>query len=376
MCVNIIPVETGRQMRQFINLPLELYRNCPNYVPELTFDVKATLDPKKNPAFEFCQAQPMLAIKDGRVAGRVVALMNERVNEKWGKKVVRFGWIDFIEDYEVCEDLLDAVCAWGRERGLNYLQGPMGFTDFDREGALTWGYDRIATMATTYNYPYYIDFYNRYGLQKGADWLEMLVTLPDELPEKFTKLNDIIKQRYGLRVEFAANAKDMKQNRAKAIFDLLNTCYADLYGFAKLSDRQIDKYVDDYISFADMSLIPLIYNDQNELVGCALMIPSLAKALVKSRGKLFPFGWWHLVKALYLKHDDTIEFLLIAIRPDYQAKGVNSLIVSSLVPVFKAKGYKYAETNCELEDNHKVLNFWNSVEHIIHKKRRAFVKEI
>lgn len=376
MSVKIIPVETGRQMRDFIDLPLKLYRDCPNYVPELSFDVKATLDPRKNPAYEFCQAQPMLAIKDGKVAGRVVALMNERVNEKWGKKVVRFGWIDFIEDYEVCEALLDAVCAWGRERGLNYLQGPMGFTDFDREGALTWGYERIATMATTYNYPYYIDFYNRYGLQKGADWLEMYVTLPREIPEKFVRLNEIVKQRYGLRVEFAANARDMKRNRAKAIFDLLNTCYADLYGFAKLSDRQIDKYVDDYISFADMELIPLIYNAQNELVGCALMIPSLARALVKSRGKLFPFGWWHLVKALYLKHDDTIEFLLIAIRPDYQAKGVNSLIVSSLVPVFKAKGYKYAETNCELEDNHKVINFWNSVEHIIHKKRRAFVKDI
>ena len=376
MSVNIIPVQTRRQMNQFIDFTLGLYRDCPNYVPELAFDIKATLDPKKNPAFEFCQAQPMLAFKDGKVAGRVVALMNERVNEKWEKKVVRFGWIDFIEDYEVCEALLDAVCAWGRERGLDYLQGPMGFTDFDREGALTWGYDRIATMATTYNYPYYIDFYNRYGLQKGADWLEMYVTLPDELPEKFIRLNDIVKQRYGLRVEFAKNARDMKQNRAKAIFDLLNTCYADLYGFARLSDRQIDKYVNDYISFADMSLIPLIYNGQNELVGCALMIPSLAKALVKSRGKLFPFGWWHLVKALYLKHDDTIEFLLIAIRPDYQAKGVNSLIVSSLVPIFKAKGYKYAETNCELEDNHKVLNFWNSVEHIIHKKRRAFVKEI
>lgn len=376
MSVNIIPVETKRQMRQFINFTLDLYKDCKNYVPELTFDIKATLDPKKNPAFDFCQAQPMLAIKDGKVVGRVVALMNERVNEKWEKKVVRFGWIDFIEDYEVCEALLDAVCAWGKERGLNYLQGPMGFTDFDREGALTWGYDRIATMATTYNYPYYIDFYNRYGLEKGADWVEMLVTLPTELPEKFIKLTDIVKQRYGLRVEFAPNAKDMKQNRAKAIFDLLNTCYADLYGFAKLSDRQIDKYVNDYISFADMELIPLIYNDQNELVGCALMIPSLAKALVKSRGKLFPFGWWHLVKSLYLKHDDTIEFLLIAIRPDYQAKGVNSLIVSSLFPVFIKKGYKYAETNCELEDNHKVLNFWNSVEHEIHKKRRAFVKQL
>lgn len=376
MSVNIIPVETKRQMRQFVNFTLDLYKGCPYYVPELAFDVKATLDPKKNPAYEFCQAQPMLAVRDGKVVGRVVALINDRMNEKWQQKIVRFSWIDFIEDYQVCKALLDAVVAWGRERGMNCLQGPMGFTDFDREGALTFGYDRIATMATTYNYPYYIEYYERYGLGKGADWLEMLVTLPTELPEKYARLNDIIKERYGLRVEFSPSVSELKKNRAKNIFDLLNTCYADLYGFSQLSDRQIDKYVNDYISFVDLSLIPLIYNEQNEMVGCALMIPSLAKALVKSRGKLFPFGWWHLVKSLYLKHDDTIEFLLIAIRPDYQAKGVNSLIVSSLVEVFNRKGYKYAETNCELEDNHKMLNFWNSVTHEVHKKRRAFIMDI
>ena len=376
MSINIIPVECKRQMNQFINFTLDLYRDCPYYVPELALDVKATLDPKKNPAYEFSQAQPMLALKDGKVAGRVVALTNNRVNEKWGQKIVRFAWIDFIEDYEVCKALLDAVCAWGRERGLNRLQGPMGFTDFDREGALTMGYDRIATMATTYNYPYYIEYYERYGLQKGADWLELYVTLPTEMPEKFAKLSDIVKQRYKLRVCFAKNARDMKQNYAKDIFKLLNTCYADLYGFAQLSDGQIDKYVEDYISFADMSLIPLIFNENDEMVGCAIMIPSLAKALVKSRGKLFPFGWWHLVKSLYLKHDDTIEFLLIAVRPDYQAKGLNSLIVTSLFKVFQEKGYKYAETNCELEDNFKILNFWNNLPHEVHKKRRAFVMDI
>ncbi|MBR5035546.1 MAG: GNAT family N-acetyltransferase [Bacteroidales bacterium] len=376
MNIDIVPVESKRQMKQFINFTLDLYRNCPYYVPELAFDVMATLDPRKNPAYEFCQAQPYLAFKDGKVAGRVVALMNEHVNEKWEQKIVRFSWIDFIEDYDVCKALLDTVVAWGKERGMSTLQGPMGFTDFDREGALTYGYDRIATMATTYNYPYYIDFYERYGLVKGAEWKEMLVTLTVDLPEKFARLTDIVKERYGLRVHFAKNARELKKYHAKPIFDLLNTCYADLYGFAKLSDKQIDKYVNDYITFADMDLLPLVFNEQNEMVGCALMIPSLVKALVKTRGKLFPFGWWHLVKSLYLKHDDTIEFLLIAIRPDYQAKGVNSLIVSALEKVFKEKGYKYAETNCELEDNHKMLNFWNNLPHEVHKKRRAFIKDI
>ncbi len=375
MSVKIIPVESRRQMNQFINFTLDLYRDCPYYVPELAFDTRATLNPKKNPSFEFSEAQPMLALKDGKVAGRVVALINQKVNEKWQHKIVRFGWIDFIEDYEVCKALLDAVCAWGRERGMNRLEGPMGFTDFDREGALTFGFDRMATMATIYNYPYYIEYYERYGLVKGADWIENLVTVPETLDERYTKMGELIAKRYGLRVHHAKNAREMKQYDAKAIFELLNTCYADLYGFSQLSSKQIDKYVNDYISFADMSLIPMIYNEQNELVGVAIMIPYLAKALIKSRGKLFPFGWYHLLKALWFKHDDTVEFLLVGIRPDYQNKGVNALMVMALYPALKSQGYVKAETNCNLVDNDKVINLWGHFPHEVHKKRRAFVKD-
>ena len=376
MSVTIIPVETKRQMRQFINLPLDLYRDCPYYVPELAMDIKASLSPKKNPAFEFGEAQPYLAYKDGKVAGRVVALINQRVNEKWGQKIVRFSWIDFIEDYEVCKALLDTVVAWGKERGMNCLQGPMGFTDFDREGALTTGYDRMATMATTYNYPYYIEFYERYGLVKGADWVEHLVSVPEELDEKYAKMSALIAQRYNLRVHFAKNARDIKQNNAKEIFNLLNLCYGDLYGFAQLSDRQIDKYVNDYISFADLELIPMVFDQKNELIGVAIMIPYLAHALIKCHGKLFPFGWFHLIKALYIKPCDTVEFLLVAIRPDYQNKGVNALLVTALHPNLKKKGFKKAETNCNLVDNDKIINIWGHFPHETHKGRRAYIKDI
>ncbi len=376
MTVSIVPVKTRRQMNKFVNFTLDLYRDCPYYVPELTFDTKNTLDPKKNPSFEFSEAQPMLAYRDGRVVGRVVALINSRANETWRHKVVRFGWIDFIEDYEVCKTLLDAVSAWGRERGMNKLEGPMGFTDFDREGALTSGYDRIATMATIYNYPYYIEYYERYGLGLGADWIEQIVTMPEELPERFYALTDVVKQRNGLRVHFAKNAREMKKHYAKPVFALLNQCYADLYGFSQLSDRQVDKYVADYITFADFELIPLIFNEQNEIVGAALMIPSLAKSLIKCRGRLFPFGWVHLLKSLFINQGDTVEFLLIAVRPDYQAKGVNALIVSSLYPVFKKKGFKQAETNCTLVDNNKMRNFWSHLPHEIHKTRRAYIMDI
>lgn len=376
MSIKIIPVETRRQMNQFIDFTLDLYRDCPYYVPELAFDTRATLDPRQNPSFEFSEAQKMLAIKDGKVAGRVVALINRRVNEKWNHKIVRFGWIDFIEDYEVCKALLDAVCAWGKERGMDRLEGPMGFTDFDREGALTWGYDRMATMATIYNYPYYIEYYERYGLTKGADWIENLVTIPEVLDERYTKMGDIIARRYGLRAYCAKNARELKTHYAKAIFDLLNACYADLYGFSQLSDHQIDKYVKDYISFADFGLIPMIFNEQNELVGVAIMIPYLAKALIKCRGKLFPFGWFHLLKSLYIKHDDTVEFLLVGIRPDYQNKGVNALLVTSLYPALKKRGFVKAETNCNLVDNDKVINLWSHFPHEVHKKRRAYIKDI
>ncbi len=376
MSVTIVPVVTCRQMNQFVNFTLDLYRDCPYYVPELTFDTKATLNPKRNPAFEFSQAQPMLALKDGKVAGRVVALINNRVNEKWNHKIVRFGWIDFIEDYEVCKALLDAVCSWGKERGMDRLEGPMGFTDFDREGALTGGYDRIATMATIYNYPYYIDFYERYGLEKGADWIENLVTVPTEMPERYAKMSDLISQRYNLQVRFAKNGRDMKKYNAKAIFDLLNLCYADLYGFAQLSDGQINKYVNDYISFADLDLIPMVYDGNGELVGVAIMIPYLAHALIRCHGRLFPFGWFHLLKALYFKPCDTVEFLLVAIRPDYQSKGVNALLVSALQPALIKKGFVKAETNCNLVDNDKVINLWNHFPHEVHKTRRAFVKDI
>lgn len=376
MSVTIVPVQTKRQMRQFVNFTLELYKDCPYYVPELTIDTKATLDPKKNPAFEFCKAQPMLALREGRVVGRVVALINKRVNEVWNHKVVRFSWIDFIADYEVCKALLDAVCAWGRERGMNKLEGPMGFTDWDREGAMTSGFDRIATLATIYNYPYYVEYYERYGLGAGADWLEHLVTMPEVFPERYDKMANLIRDRYNLKVVFAKNNSELKNDHAKRIFALLNQCYAHLYGFSPVSDKQIDKYVADYIPFVDVSLIPLIYNQNDELVACAIVMPSLAKAMHRTHGKLFPFGWWHLVKSLYLKHDDTLELLLIGIRPDFQGKGLNALLISAMHPVIRRKGYVKAETNCELVTNDKMQNFWNYLPHETHKTRRAYIMDI
>ncbi|MBP5211031.1 MAG: N-acetyltransferase [Bacteroidales bacterium] len=370
--ISIVPVNSGKQMRDFINFTLDLYKNEPNYVPELVMDTKSTLSKKTNPALEFCDYQPFLAVRDGKVVGRVVALINPVANEKWGHKEVRFGWIDFIEDYEVCKALLDAVVAWGKERGMTCMEGPMGFTDFDREGALVEGFDRFATMATIYNYPYYVEYYERYGLVKSVDWLEFRITVPKELPERVAKTIDIVKERYNLKVVKYHNIPYFKKHVAPVIFDLLNECYADLHGFSHLNEKQKQQYIDAYIPFVDLDILPMVYDSEGHLIGTALMIPSLAGAIKKAGGRLFPFGWWHLIKRLYLKKDEVVEFLLVAVKPEWQNKGLNVLMIADLFPVFKKKGFKYCETNCNLEDNHKVLSLWKSFEHENHKRRRAY----
>ncbi|MCR5827068.1 MAG: N-acetyltransferase [Bacteroidales bacterium] len=371
--VKIVPVETKKQLRQFINFSLDLYKDNPYYVPELAMDTKASLT--TNPALSFCQCQPFLAYKDGKVAGRVVALINPRANATWKTNDVRFNWIDFIEDYEVCKALLDAVVAWGKERGMDGLEGPIGFIDYDREGCLVEGFDKMSTMSLAFCYPYYSRYFDRYGLEKSVDWVEYRITMPEET-ERFTRLAEVVAKRYDLHLKIFKNNHDLLKNGAKDIFKLLNGCYAKLYGFSQLDDAQVDNLIKNYIPFVDVNLLPTIYDKDGNMVGCAIMIPSLAKAIQKTRGKLFPFGWWHLVKALYLKYDDTIEFLLVGVSPEFRGKGLNALMVSSVFPYAKKKGFKYCETNANLETNHSIQALWKSFDHELVKRRRAYIKHI
>ncbi len=371
--VQIVPVRTKKQLRQFINLSLKLYKGNPYYVPELASDTKATLT--TNPALKFCQCQPFLALKDGKVAGRVVALINPRANEAWNTKDVRFNWIDFIEDYDVCKALLDAVAAWGKERGMNRIEGPIGFIDYDREGCLVEGFDKMSTMSLAYSYPYYSQFLDRYGLQKDVDWVEYRIAMPQDT-ERFSRMADIITRRYDLHLKIFKNNKDLKENGAKDIFKLLNKCYSKLYGFSHLDDDQVQNLINNYIPFVDVNMLPTIYDKEGNLVGCAIMIPSLAKAMQKTGGHLFPFGWWHLLKALKFKYDDTIEFLLVGVSPEFRGKGLNALIVSSVFPYARKKGFKWCETNANLESNASVQALWKSFDHEQVKRRRSYVKPI
>lgn len=376
MPLTIIPVTTKKEMKQFICFNYALYKDSPYAVPELYTDVRDTLDPNKNAAFEFCEAQPFIALRDGKVVGRVVAIINHKANSVWNKKAVRFGWVDFIDDVEVVDALFATVEQWGRERGMTEAHGPLGFTDFDPEGMLVEGFDRIGTMATIYNYPYYPVHMERMGYVKDVDWMEYLLTAPKALPEKHARITRIVKEKYGLRVVKYTSHSKLARERGVAIFELLNEAYADLYGFSALSPKQIQQYINSYLPLLDLRLVPIIVDKDDNLIGFGVLLPSLAKAFQKARGFMFPFGWWHLVKALKWNSTQTTEMLLVAVKPEYQGKGAVALIFDDIIPVHNNLGYKWSESNPELESNSKMQAQWDYFERENHKRRRAYMKKI
>ena len=376
MPVSVIPVTTKREMKHFICFNYNLYKDSPYAVPELYSDVRDTLDPEKNAAFEFCEAQPFIALRGGEVVGRIVAIINHKANAAWNKKAVRFGWVDFIDDAEVADALFATVEQWGRERGMTEVHGPLGFTDFDPEGMLVEGFDRIGTMATIYNYPYYPVHMERMGYAKDVDWVEYLLTAPEALPEKHARITRIVKEKFGLRVvKYTSHAK-LARERGIAIFELLNEAYAHLYGYSALSPKQIQQYIDMYLPLLDLRLVPLIVDKEDHLIGFGVLLPSLAQAFQKARGYMLPFGWWHLIKALKWNRTQTTEMLLVAVKPEYQGKGAVALIFDDIIPVHHKLGYKWSESNPELESNNKVQAQWDYFERENHKRRRAYVKQL
>lgn len=376
MSVSIKPVTTKKEMKQFICFNYELYKGSPYAVPDLYNDVRDTLDPNKNAAFEFCEAQPFIALRDGKVVGRIVAAINKKSNAAWNKKAVRFGWVDFIDDKEVVDALFAAVEEWGRERGMDEIHGPLGFTDFDPEGMLVEGFDRVSTMATIYNHAYYPVHMERMGYSKDTDWVEYLLTAPQQLPERHARIARIVKEKFGLRVIKYTSHSKLAREQGEAIFELLNEAYAHLYGYSALSSKQIQQYIAAYLPLVDLRLIPLIVDKDDKLVGFALVLPSLAKAFQKANGYLFPFGWWHLLKALKWNNTHTSEMLLIAVKPEYQGKGAVTLLFEDIIPIHYKLGYRYSETNPELESNAKIQAQWDYFERENHKRRRIYAKKI
>ena len=376
MSVEIKKVSSKKDLKIFVRFANRMYKGNPYYVPSMPFDDMGTFDPKENGAYDFSEAELYLAYKEGKLVGRVAAIINTKANKAWNVQQVRFGWIDFIDDMEVSSALLDAVAKFGKSRGMTQIVGPLGFTDFDPEGMLVEGYDRISTMALIYNHPYYPEHLKKLGFVKETGWIENRITIPEELPEKFNRVIELMNQKYGLTVKKLSTSQIKKEGYGRKFFKLINETYNVLYGFSLLSDKQIDKYVNLYLSFIDARMLAFIEDKEGNLIAAAASMPSIAQALQKCRGELFPFGWWHLVKAMFWKKSDTVELLLIGVVPEWQKKGIVALLFDDMLKTYKKLGFKYAETNAMLESNVKIQAMFDSFEREQHKRRWVFGKEL
>ena len=375
MAIEIRKIDTKGGLKKFVKWGIDLYKGNECFVPPLVMDDVNTLDPKNNPAFDFCESIYFMAYDDGKPVGRIAGIINNVVNEKTGKKTLRFGWVDFIDDTRVSEALFRAVEVWGRSKGMEEIVGPLGFSDMDPEGMLVEGFDQEGTMATIYNYPYYPKHIEAMGFEKEADWIEFRMTIPDGIPERYQRISDIIKRKYELSTPKYTSAKKLVKDYGQEIFQLINEAYSELYGYSPLTPRQINRYISMYIPVLRLDNISLIVDKDKKLIGVGIAMPSMSKALIKCRGRMFPFGWIHLLKALR-GQNDVVDLLLVAVKPEYQSKGVNSLLFTDLIPCFIKNGYKFAESNPELELNQKVQSQWGYFETRQHKRRRAFRKSL
>ena len=379
--IEIKKVESKKDMKTFIDFHYDLYEGNEYDVPNLFSDEMNTLSKDKNAAFDFCEAEYYLAYKDGKLAGRVAAIINHKANNKWGKKSVRFGWIDFIDDREVSKALLDAVEKYGREKGMEDVVGPLGFTDMDPEGMLVWGFDQLGTMPTIYNYAYYPEHIEALeGFEVDNKYVEFKIMVPDEVPEKYAKIAMMIEKRYNLHVR-KLTKKDVFQGRmGQKIFDLINDTYKDLYGYSELSQKQIDQLIKSYLGFLDFNLITCIEDwtdGEHKLIGVGITMPSLAHALRKCRrGRLLPFGWFHVLRAIKQHKTNIVDLLLIGILPEYRAKGANALLFADLIPWYQKYGIEWGETQVELETNAGVQGQWGALTPVMHKRRKCYKKII
>ncbi|MFR9166308.1 MAG: hypothetical protein ACLVKO_08910 [Dysgonomonas sp.] len=375
MSVTITEPKTRSEKLKFIKFPINLYKDNPYYVPSLVLDELETLNPKKNPAFDFCEQKLFLAYKDGKIAGRIAAIINHKANEVWNQKHARFGFVDFIDDTEVVDALFVAAERWAKEKGMEAIKGPMGFTDLDHEGLLVYGYDRVSTMSTTYSYPYYKDHIERLGFEKDADWTEFYIPVPDKIPERHGKIARIVSQKYGLKILKFKSLKQISPYVDK-LFKVLNEAYAPLYGFAPLTQKQIDYYVKMYVPMLRWDIVSIIIEEESDdVVGFGITVPNLSPALQKSRGKLFPLGWYRLLRLLKGKNK-VADLMLMGVAPRYQGKGVNALIFTDFIVSANKEGFKFVETNPELEDNSKMTSLWDGFDAVNHKRRRAYIKKI
>ncbi len=375
--IEIKQVSNRKELTQFVQFYYDLYRGNNYAVPYLFNEEMNTLRSDRNPSFECCDARYFMAFRNGHLVGRVAAIINRRANECWQRRQIRFGWFDFIDDQEVSKALLQAVEDWGRKEGMTELAGPLGFIDTDREGMLVEGFDQLSTMYINYNHPSYPKHMEQMkGFEKANDWVEMKVRVPEVVPEKFSKITEMVRKRYGLRVHKFTRKELIDDGWGRKVFDLLNTTYKDLYGFSQLSDRQIDKLVNDYIKIADLNLVTAIM-DGEKMVGFGITFPSFSHAMQKTRdGRFLPFGWWHMLKVLRWHKTPIVDLLLIGVLPEYRSKGANALIFDDLIRWFQRYHFEWAETGPQMESNEAVLSQWQYLEATQHRRHRCYRKTL
>lgn len=376
MPVTIKTVQSRADLRNFVKFPLHLYKDCPYYVPGLFMDEMGTLDPKKNPMGKYARWELFLAYKDGKIAGRVAAIINQIANRDWNHAEVRFGWIDFIDDKEVSRALIEAVAAFGKQHGMTTMTGPLGFTDFDSEGCVIEGFDDISSYALRFNYPYYGEHFEALGFGKVNDWLEYRIFVPDKVPEKVSKASALLQERYNLHIRKITKKQIRSEKYGQKMFDLVNRTYCELFDFTVLPQEVMDHYIDSFLGLLDFKYVTLVEDAAGKMVALAVTMPSIARAVQKGRGYLFPFGWWHLVKSMYLRHEEALELLLIAVDPEYRNRGVHAILFNEIIPNLIEGGFKYGESNAEMETNNSIQNVWNLYEKEFKRRRRVFSKEI
>lgn len=374
MSVSIREVSSKKDLKKFIWFGINLYKDCKFAAPPLFMDDLLNLSKGKNPALDFCDTAYFIAYKDNKIVGRIAAIINPVANETWNQKNARFGWVDFIDDLEISKALFDSATAWANNKGMTAIHGPLGFTDLDHEGTLIEGFDKLGTLATIYNYPYYPKHFEQYGFVKDVDYNEYLITVPEVFPEKYFRIAEIVKQKYNLTSKHFKKRKQVVDKYGLKIFELLNLCYQDLYGFTKLNQNQIDFYIKLYFSFFRLDTVSIVVDQKDDVIALGIAMPSFTKALQKAKGNLFPFGWYYMLKAL--NKNDVVDLYLMAVHPDYQNKGVNSVMFADIMPNSAKNGYKFAESNPELETNTKMSSQWGTFEHVNHKRRRVYIKKL
>ncbi len=373
MSIVIKEVISKRELKKFITFPDKLYAGNKYWIPSLHSQEMNTLHKDKNPAFDFCEVKYWLAYKDGKIVGRIAGIIVTRYIKKWKNKYARFGWVDFIDDDNVSKALFDTLETWAKDKGMGAVHGPLGFTDLDPEGMLIEGFDELGTIVTIYNYPYYPEHLERLGYKKDIDWVEFEVKVPDKLPEKIERIAAVVKKKNKLQILNATKSKDLLPY-AKEIFQVINEAFEPLYGVVPLTEKQIDKYIKHYFSMIRPDFVSLILDEQNKIAAFGITMPSLSKAFQKAKGKLFPLGLFHIMKAL--KKNDRVDLYLVAVRPDLQGKGVNSLLFNNLFNTYKSNNIIKAETNPELESNTKVQAQWKFFDRRQHKRRRCYIKQL